>query len=69
MLYLTEVYDKSGQKFDSEAVKPNLGLRQTTLIHFFIYYIYVCLRAVGVGSDLLHLTLVNTLLLLFEGIV
>ena len=41
MLYLTEGYDKSGQQFDNDVVKPNLGLCQATLIHFFIYYIYI----------------------------
>lgn len=58
---MTEGYDKSGQQFDNDAVKTSLGLCKATLIHFFIYYMYVLGHVtVGVGSDLLHLTLVST---------
>jgi hypothetical protein len=53
----------SGQQFHNDAVKPNQGICQATIIHCFIYYIYAILHVtVGAGSNLLHLTLVNTLL-------
>jgi hypothetical protein len=55
VLYLIEGYDKSGQQFDNGAVKPNLGL-----CYKLVYVLGHV--TVGVGSDLLHLTLVNTLL-------
>lgn len=61
-MYLTEDYDKSGQHFHNDAVKPNQGICQATVIHCYIY-IYALLHVtVGDGSDLLYLTLVNTLL-------